>query len=115
MLRSISLAVENVLARRLQPQLQPQLCGIPATNHPSVFEDIQQEDLSTWFAVPKQKISKSKKRKKQFHKNHFKPKENITRCRTTGEVTLTHKLPFNWKDYIPDFEYEPAAASEGKK
>jgi ribosomal protein L32 len=86
-------------------QPQPQLCGMPVAAQqqlPGVFDD-----LSAWFAVPKQKISHSKKRLKQAHKNVMRHKENISTCPRTGEVTLKHKLPLNWKDYIPTFEYEP--------
>ena len=104
MFRSVSFAIEN-FARRLMFQPQPQLCGMPVAAQqqlPGVFDD-----LSLWFAVPKQKISHSKKRLKQAHKNVMRHKENISTCPRTGEVTLKHKLPLNWKDYIPTFEYEP--------
>lgn len=113
MIRSMSMAFESWgqrLAVLRQPQLQ--LCGTQAAAAvPSNFFD----DISVWFAVPKQKISRSKKRMKAHQKRLIRPKENISFCPRTGEVTLKHKLPFNWKDYIPEFEYDPEAAAKEKK
>mmetsp|Transcript_9250 Transcript_9250/g.13842 ORF Transcript_9250/g.13842 Transcript_9250/m.13842 type:complete len:130 (+) Transcript_9250:119-508(+) len=55
-----------------------------------------------WLAVPKSKISRSKKRMKTTTQKRISKKENIIVDSRTGEITLRHKLPFNWKDYLPD-------------
>ncbi len=104
MIRSVTLAIENLVARFM---FQPAVCGLPLAASPSSQATSVFDDMSIWFAVPKQKVSHSKKRLKQAHKNVMRHKENICTCPRTGEVTLKHKLPFNWKDYIPTFEYEP--------
>ena len=58
---------------------------------------------SIWqFAVPKSKISKSKKRMKTTTQKRIQLKKNIVVDERTGELTLKHKLPFNWKDYLPE-------------
>ena len=85
---------------------QPQLAMIGMIPISSQSTSIWEEDLSTWFAVPKQKVSHSKKRMKQQFKNVIKPKQHICTCHRTGELTLRHRLPFNWKDYLTTFEYE---------
>ena len=54
-----------------------------------------------WLAVPKSKISRSKKRMKTTNQKRIKLKENIIVDKRTGELTLNHKLPLNWKDYLP--------------
>jgi ribosomal protein L32 len=102
MIRSGIVAIEH-LARRFS-LMQPQLCASMPCAASSFLEPTIFDDISIWFAVPKQKISHSKKRMKQANKNVFPRKENISTCPRTGEVTLKHKLPFNWKDYIPKFE-----------
>jgi ribosomal protein L32 len=107
MIRSISMALESVGQRFLLRQSAPQLCGMPVSFQEAPSTD---DDSSIWFAVPKSKISLSKKKIKNYAKRVFRPKENITTCPRTGEVTLKHKLPFNWKDYIPEFDYD----KEGK-
>jgi ribosomal protein L32 len=58
------------------------------------------DDLHIWLAVPKQKISRSKKRIKTTVQKRIKLKRNIVRDPRTGETTLMHRLPFNWKDYL---------------
>jgi ribosomal protein L32 len=58
-------------------------------------------DNFLWFAVPKQKISRHKKRLKTTVQNRIPLKKNIIVDPRTGEVTLQHKLPGNWKDYLP--------------
>ena len=40
-------------------------------------------------------------------------KQNIVVDRITGELTLRHRLPFRWREYIPSFGYdEGTQASE---
>jgi ribosomal protein L32 len=60
--------------------------------------------ISIWFAVPKRKHTKSRKRMKTTVQKRIPLKKNIVFDPRTGEVTLQHKLPFNWKDYLPKIE-----------
>ena len=70
----------------------------------------QQADASSilsnpfWFAVPKSKHTRSRKRMKTTRQKRLPLKKNIVFDPRTGEVTLKHKLPFNWKDYLPKVE-----------
>ena len=57
-----------------------------------------------WFAVPKSKHTRSRKRMKTTRQKRIPLKKNIVFDPRTGEVTLKHKLPFNWKDYLPKVE-----------
>ena len=59
------------------------------------------EQQHIWFAVPKSKISRSRKRMKTTRQKRIPLKKNIVFDPRTGEVTLKHKMPFNWKDYLP--------------
>mmetsp|Transcript_76 Transcript_76/g.104 ORF Transcript_76/g.104 Transcript_76/m.104 type:complete len:132 (-) Transcript_76:77-472(-) len=126
--RSLAIAFEkfSFLSRKVLFDHSPQLClASPITVNHS-FDTAADTTCTTnnnnpfatsnWlFAVPKSKISHSRKRMKQFHKNHMPLKKNIVHCRRTGEVTLTHKLPKNWKDFIPTFEYEQTDDSKDVK
>lgn len=56
--------------------------------------------LSIWFAVPKKRVSRGKKRMKTTRQKRIKVKENIIVDRRTGEWTLMHHLPHKWKDYL---------------
>uniref|UniRef100_A0A7S1C2Q6 Uncharacterized protein n=1 Tax=Corethron hystrix TaxID=216773 RepID=A0A7S1C2Q6_9STRA len=55
---------------------------------------------AVWFAVPKRKHTRSRKRKKTTSQKRIPLKTNIVRDKTTGEFTLMHHLPFGWKNYI---------------
>jgi ribosomal protein L32 len=90
----------------LQPHryqlLQPALVGIPQQ-----FEEdhiSRWDEDAFWFAVPKRKHTRSRKRKKTTVQKRLKLKQNIVFDPRTGEVTLQHRLPFNWKDYLPKTE-----------
>jgi ribosomal protein L32 len=54
-----------------------------------------------WWAVPKRKHTPSRKRKKTTVQKRIPLKKNIVFDPQTGEVTLKHRLPFNWRDYLP--------------
>jgi ribosomal protein L32 len=88
------------------PALVPQLAGIPLQQLPSSSQQEEQQQLQEWiwFAVPKSKISKSRKRMKTTSQKKLPLKKNIVFDHRTGEVTLKHKLPFNWKDYLPKID-----------
>lgn len=89
-----------VAEQYLQQPWMPQLAGMEA---PYLQEQQpQQADQSwIWFAVPKRKHTRSRKRMKTTAHKRLKLKKNIVFDPRTGEVTLKHKLPFNWKDYLP--------------
>jgi len=55
-----------------------------------------------WFAVPKSRVSRSRKRMKTTAQNRIKLKQNIVIDKRTGELTLKHRLPLNWKNYLPE-------------
>ncbi|KAL3827198.1 hypothetical protein ACHAXA_006753 [Cyclostephanos tholiformis] len=107
---------------RFFPPLAPQLslAGFPcdaagilnpypffAEESNSSFED------SLWFAVPKKKVSRGKKRMKTTLQKRIKLRDNIVIDKRTGELTLKHKLPYNWKNYLPgNAEYAPPPSIE---
>lgn len=77
---------------------RPQLAGVPASL-PS--ESSSLFDTALWFAVPKQRVTRHKKRLKTTVQKRIPLRKDIVVDPRTGEVTLKHKLPFNWKDYLP--------------
>mmetsp|Transcript_37228 Transcript_37228/g.77289 ORF Transcript_37228/g.77289 Transcript_37228/m.77289 type:complete len:118 (-) Transcript_37228:840-1193(-) len=94
----------------MQRQWQPALAGIPADiqlgNEMAQANDDNNAswwDDALWFAVPKSKVTRGKKRRKHF-RYKIKPKQNIVIDKRTGEETLSHKLPFNWKEYLPKLD-----------
>jgi ribosomal protein L32 len=54
-----------------------------------------------WLAVPKRKVTPGKKRMKTTNQKRIQKKDHIIVDGRTGEITLRHRLPFNWKDYLP--------------
>jgi ribosomal protein L32 len=82
---------------------------LPANESSSLWDD-----LHIWLAVPKQKISRSKKRIKTTVQKRIKLKRNIVRDPRTGETTLMHRLPFNWKDYLPSDDLSEVVESAPK-
>ena len=88
---------------RLTPGFVPQLVGLPHGVMDSV-DDLNRESSWIWFAVPKRKHTKSRKRLKTTVHKRLPLKKNIVFDPRTGEVTLKHKLPFNWKEYFPKEE-----------
>jgi ribosomal protein L32 len=63
--------------------------------------DILQSPSIIYMAVPKSKVTRSKKRMKTTVQKRIPMKHHIVVDSRTGEVTLRHRLPFNWKDYLP--------------
>lgn len=53
-----------------------------------------------WLAVPKRKVTPGKKRMKTTVQYRIKAKDHIIVDKRTGQPTLRHKLPLNWKDYL---------------
>jgi ribosomal protein L32 len=56
------------------------------------------------FAAPKQRVTRHKKRLKTTVQKRIPLRKNIITDPRTGELTLKHKLPFNWKQYLPQVE-----------
>lgn len=99
-----STASGPALFRPPTPAPQFCLCGIDLSAAPSGGNGSGFESLfgALWLAVPKSKVSKGKKRKKTTVQNRIQKKANIVTDARTGETTLMHKLPFNWKAYLPE-------------
>ncbi|KAL3784453.1 hypothetical protein ACHAW5_004013 [Stephanodiscus triporus] len=123
MLATIRNAAICALRRQIDrffPPLAPQLlAGFPVdvtglNPHPiSAEESNSTLEDSLWFAVPKKKVSRGKKRMKTTLQKRIKLKDNIVIDKRTGELTLKHKLPYNWKNYLPgNAEYAPPASVE---
>jgi ribosomal protein L32 len=93
------------LTFRQQPQLQ--LADMPTSAMstpaaaPSMLQDLLQDLSIWWMAVPKQKVSRHKKRLKTTLRNRIKLRHDIVVDARTGETTTRHKMPANWKDYLP--------------
>ena len=103
LLRHRLLYITSPFRQASEFQLQPLL--IPASQAAETVPDSTGwgGDLSDalWFAVPKKKVTRSKKRMKTTSQKRIKLKKNIITDPRTGEYTLMHKLPFNWKEYLP--------------
>ena len=107
--------VQRQINKFFFPPIAPQLslAGIPLDNNISLQNNANTDissvlEESLWFAVPKSKISRSKKRMKTTVQKRIKVKDNIIIDKRTGELTLKHKLPYNWKNYLPEnAEYAP--------
>mmetsp|Transcript_24501 Transcript_24501/g.37278 ORF Transcript_24501/g.37278 Transcript_24501/m.37278 type:complete len:123 (-) Transcript_24501:191-559(-) len=122
MLSTIRSAAVSALRRQINrffPPVAPQLSlagmhldyseSFPSSS--SSGNDVQSPNTledALWFAVPKSKISRGKKRMKTTWQKRIKMKDNIVIDKRTGELTLKHKLPYNWKNYLPgNAEYAP--------
>jgi len=62
------------------------------------------EEDAFWFAVPKKKVTRHKKRLKTTAQKRIPLRKDIVIDPRTGEVTLKHRLPANWKNYLPKFD-----------
>ena len=125
MLASLRHAAICALRRQIDrffPPLAPQLslAGFSIDINYGTAEEAETTDAtnstledSIWFAVPKKKVSRGKKRLKTTLQKRIQVKDNIVIDKRTGELTLKHKLPYNWKNYLPgNAEYAPAASVE---
>ena len=89
---------------------QPQLIGgFPSStpssllDHDDEHEEQPQPHDSIWrFAVPKKRVTRSKKRLKTTVQYRIQPRQNIITDPRTGELTLRHRLPHAWEDYLPE-------------
>ena len=88
----------------MAPQLA--VAGGISSNFDTHHRDDEAEDNRLnewiWFAVPKSRVSKSRKRMKTTAQKRIKLKQNIVIDKRTGELTLKHRLPLNWKNYLPE-------------
>lgn len=125
--RSI-LPLSSSLFRPPPAAASPQLClaGLDCDggHYHQHLDDIAASDTSgagggglfdaLWLAVPKSRKTKGKKRMKTTVQKRIPKKANIVTDARTGEPTLMHKLPFNWKDYLPPLPVSGRAeAGEG--
>lgn len=65
----------------------------PASSNPTLADCL-------WLAVPKRKVSRSKKRMKTTLQKRIKVKHHVIVDSRTGELTMRHRLPHNWKQYV---------------
>mmetsp|Transcript_131716 Transcript_131716/g.380947 ORF Transcript_131716/g.380947 Transcript_131716/m.380947 type:complete len:113 (+) Transcript_131716:190-528(+) len=88
---------------RQAPLFTPQLAGVPQhlLGPVAAGNESPLENSWIWFAVPKRKHTPSRKRMKTTVHKKLPLKKNIAFDPRTGEVSLKHKMPFNWKDYLP--------------
>jgi ribosomal protein L32 len=82
----------------IQPQQQPE----------------SEDNYSIWFAVPKQKISHQKKRMKTTLRTRIPVRHNIIVDPRTGQLTLRHHLPVNWRNFLPKKPSTPTSDTTTK-
>ena len=105
LIRRQFLYITAPFAQQAEFQLQPLL--IPGAQTAAAPEPLGWGGTlsdALWFAVPKKKVTRSKKRMKTTAQKRIKLKKNIIVDPRTGEYTLMHKLPFNWKEYLPKLD-----------
>lgn len=109
-------ALRRQINRFFFPTAVPQLslAGIPSHLNGDISNNFGIDTTSSpledalWFAVPKKKVTRGKKRLKTTLQKRIKMKNNIVIDKRTGELTLKHKLPYNWENYLPEnAEYAP--------
>ena len=92
----------------MTPSLQ--LAGVPLPvgamedDSSTITSTTPTSDAIWLFAVPKNRITRSKKRSKTTVQKSISKKQNIVVDRITGHLTLTHRLPFRWRDYLLEFD-----------
>lgn len=90
----------------------------PYDNNTSIGYDKNTDELLSpsiiYMAVPKSKVSRSKKRMKTTVQKRIPMKHHIVVDNRTGEVTLRHRLPFNWKDYLPSVDLSSSSTTTTK-
>ena len=112
MLRSIWAATTGALQRQQQrlffwphlyppPQLELAWAGVAAPQLEPASSSSLLNDLAVWFAVPKKRRTRHKIRLRTTVQNRIKLRQDIVTDPRTGELTLRHRLPHNWFDYLP--------------
>jgi ribosomal protein L32 len=102
--------VSSQYAARWNPPTQPAALNLEPAGVPTSSSITGGSSSSTawqdalWFAVPKSKVTRSRKRQKTTVQKRLALKKNIVFDPQTGEVTLQHKLPFNWREYLPKMD-----------
>ena len=93
--------VDNLNFFIQQSIIVPQLCLSGLGTFQPLLSYIDFSPTTFLFAAPKKRVSKSKKRMKNTLRYRIKAKPHVILDKRTGEMTLSHRLPFNWKKYIP--------------
>ena len=105
MFRSVqnaALSVQRRILMNFPYQFRPQLATLsPVSLEVDGCTANLFDDLSVWFAVPKKRVTRHKKRLKTTVQKRIPLRKNIVIDPRTGEVTLMHRLPYNWKEYLP--------------
>jgi ribosomal protein L32 len=83
---------------------RPELASLPSAMVPLQNDWGSALQDALCFAVPKQKITRHKKRLKTTVQKRIPLRKDIVVDPRTGETTRMHRLPFNWKDYLPKVE-----------
>lgn len=104
MLRNFINSIVQSFTRKPQLELAGLHMPVPVGESQSLSDFLGD---SLWFAVPKKKVSRSKKRMKTTVQKRVEIKNNIIVDGRTGEISLQHKLPFRWKDYLPEENITP--------
>jgi ribosomal protein L32 len=103
--------LSNILTLTLTRFQSPQLALAPALTNPAFENNLPSSNSSNgspslsdclWLAVPKSKITRGKKRMKTTNQKRIKTKNHVIVDSRTGEMTLRHRLPHNWKDYLEE-------------
>lgn len=100
-LQQLSNSLSLIFRNQFMQYIEPSIIGSP-TN--SLIEFIPNTNVLNdyiWLAVPKRKVSPGKRRMKTTNQKRIKTKSHVIVDKRTGEVTLRHRLPFNWKSYLP--------------
>lgn len=93
----LQLLLEKIFLRWTTPalaNLPRAVVAVPSATTP------QQEWL--WFAVPKSRVTRHKKRLKTTWQKRIPLRTDIVTDPRTGEMTRLHRLPTHWKDYLPN-------------
>jgi ribosomal protein L32 len=102
MIASLRHAAISAIRRQIDNFFPPMAPQLSLVGYPSF--DIRHDEDET---------SRGKKRLKTTLQKRIKMKDNIVIDKRTGELTLKHKLPYNWKNYLPgNAEYAPAPSVE---
>lgn len=92
----LQLLLEHMALRWTALANVPRVVGSQTT---ATTANVLQEWL--WFAVPKSRVTRHKKRLKTTAQKRIPLRKDIVTDPRTGETTRLHRLPFNWKDYLP--------------
>jgi ribosomal protein L32 len=102
----LMLQQQQPMARMMIPSVSAALSPESSTTAASAAFELLFPSI--WnMAVPKKRTSHSKKRLRTTLQKRIKIRNDIWTDPRTGERTLRHRMPLNWKDYLP-----PTAAAD---